>query len=85
MFLFEPQTGRRSRSFISSSSAEANDWPSNFYHFLLDDRHGAWVSGLVENAVLDSGGLTYPMKEIELLHNRDLWPAVKRGRLVWDG
>lgn len=84
MFLFEAQTGRCSDSFHCSHDRLDHDWRSNYYHFLLDDEHRLWVEKIVEAAEVGSSGLVYERLTLEALHNRDLNPAVERGRVVLD-
>jgi hypothetical protein len=86
MFLFEAQTGRTSKSFYSSKSAEVHDWPSNFYHYLIYDKHRKWVEAAVDRATIGSGGLQFEDQRqfLEKLKDRDIQPAIQNGREVHD-
>jgi len=84
MFQFEAQTGRI-LPFHQVIQSEADRTPHNFYRFVLYDAELEWVRAQVKEATLGSGGLEYPYLVVQAFHNKDLRPAIDRGRIIFDG
>ena len=68
MVFFEPQTGIYKR----------DDWPSNFYHFRLQNGHRQtnqftvnWLEDNIARATVGSGGLEYPPEFLEQLEQAE--------------
>jgi hypothetical protein len=83
MFQFEAQTGRL-LPFHQVLKSDADRAPHNFYRFVFYDAELAWVKTQVEAATIGSCGLEYPYLTVQAFHNKDLRPALDRGRAIFE-